>query len=200
MAKHSVNTKKDLVESAIEVIEKKGYSKTTLEDIAKNIGMTRGAFYWHYKDKSEILAEILIKYREYYDKNEAQRQELESARDTIRNYIIRLMRPKIEGINKLAFLFRYNIEASTDARELIDYQRSMDNRRIVYITEQIKRGIKQQEFSDKLDPDATAMCIYTSILGFDNYMMLHWTEDYLDDRIKTINIFKQADFIMKMLD
>lgn len=198
--KDSVSTKNDLIQSAIDVIEEKGYSKTTLEDIVKRIGMTRGAFYWHFQDKSDILNEILERYRAFYDNNEAKKQELASAHDTLRNYIIQLMKTKIESPNDLAFLFRYKVEAANDAHDLIGFQRTMDDHRIEYIIRQIRRGIEQGEFNSKIVPEAAAMCIYSFILGFDNYMMLHWTKDFRDERIDDINIFKQADLIMKTLD
>ena len=41
---------------------KNGYSKTTLSEIAKNAGYTRGAVYWHFKDKSEILKNLITKF------------------------------------------------------------------------------------------------------------------------------------------
>jgi len=42
---------------------KHGYSNVSLEQIVKKVGMTRGAFYWHFSTKEEILQEILNTYR-----------------------------------------------------------------------------------------------------------------------------------------
>ena len=47
-------TKILLIDSALTVFLKKGYSTTTLEDIVKQAGMTRGAFYWHFKSKLDL--------------------------------------------------------------------------------------------------------------------------------------------------
>ncbi|MEI3501862.1 MAG: TetR family transcriptional regulator [Anaerovoracaceae bacterium] len=36
-----------------------GYAETSLSLIAENAGMTRGAIYWHFKDKNELYREVV---------------------------------------------------------------------------------------------------------------------------------------------
>lgn len=55
-------TKQELIASALNLFSDKGVSRTTLTDIAKGAGVTKGAFYWHFKDKFEILKTLRIKY------------------------------------------------------------------------------------------------------------------------------------------
>ncbi|MEN9481053.1 MAG: hypothetical protein RLZZ298_2448 [Pseudomonadota bacterium] len=49
------NTRKDLIEAARRVFHQCGVSRSTLEKIAKEAGVTRGAVYWHFKDKAELF-------------------------------------------------------------------------------------------------------------------------------------------------
>ncbi|BDT68660.1 HTH-type transcriptional regulator AcrR [Comamonadaceae bacterium OS-1] len=44
-----------LLEAAEQMFFDKGVAHTTLADIASAAGMTRGAIYWHFKDKSALL-------------------------------------------------------------------------------------------------------------------------------------------------
>jgi TetR/AcrR family transcriptional regulator, acrAB operon repressor len=44
-----------LLDAAEMVFKEKGVATATLNDIAKAAGMTRGAIYWHFKDKSELV-------------------------------------------------------------------------------------------------------------------------------------------------
>lgn len=44
---------------ALNVFSEKGFSRSTLADAAKHIGMTRGAVYWHFKNKRELLVELI---------------------------------------------------------------------------------------------------------------------------------------------
>lgn len=48
-------TRKDLIEAARKVFHECGVSRSTLEKIAKEAGVTRGAIYWHFKDKAELF-------------------------------------------------------------------------------------------------------------------------------------------------
>ena len=55
------NTKNSILQAALNCFYEKGFSKTTFDDIAVRIGMTKGAVYWHYKDKAELLADMIIR-------------------------------------------------------------------------------------------------------------------------------------------
>ena len=44
-----------LLDAAEQLFFDKGVARTTLADIAAAAGMTRGAIYWHFKDKSAVL-------------------------------------------------------------------------------------------------------------------------------------------------
>ena len=48
-------TRKELIEAARRVFHQCGVSRSTLEKIAKEAGVTRGAVYWHFKDKAELF-------------------------------------------------------------------------------------------------------------------------------------------------
>lgn len=52
----SLQTRADLIDSALEVFDKQGVSKTTLAQIASHAGVTRGAVYWHFKNKEDLFA------------------------------------------------------------------------------------------------------------------------------------------------
>ncbi len=44
-----------LLDSSAELFHQQGISTTTLHDIAKNAGMTRGAIYWHFENKGDVI-------------------------------------------------------------------------------------------------------------------------------------------------
>lgn len=52
-------TKIALLEAAEKLFLKKGVSKTSLEEIARTAGMTRGAVYWHFKNKDHLINELM---------------------------------------------------------------------------------------------------------------------------------------------
>lgn len=52
-------TKERILEAALELFAQSGYSGTSMNDIAKQLGITKGALYKHYTGKQEILDRIV---------------------------------------------------------------------------------------------------------------------------------------------
>lgn len=48
-------TRKDIIDAARRVFHTCGVSRSTLEKIAKEAGVTRGAVYWHFENKAELF-------------------------------------------------------------------------------------------------------------------------------------------------
>jgi len=48
-------TRKAVLAAAIKVFLKRGIARATFEEIARAAGVTRGAIYWHFRDKPEIF-------------------------------------------------------------------------------------------------------------------------------------------------
>ena len=48
-------TRDNLLKSAVQIFSEKGVARTTLEEIAKGAGVTRGAIYWHFDSKTQIF-------------------------------------------------------------------------------------------------------------------------------------------------
>lgn len=53
------DTKKRILETALELFAQSGYMGTSMSDIAKELGITKGALYKHYTSKQEILDSIV---------------------------------------------------------------------------------------------------------------------------------------------
>ena len=53
------NTRREILKAALEVFYQKGYSRTTFDEIAARINLTKGAVYWHFKNKPDLLVELM---------------------------------------------------------------------------------------------------------------------------------------------
>ena len=51
----AAETRNGILDAAEHMFSKRGVSHTSLEDIATAAGVTRGAIYWHFKNKSELF-------------------------------------------------------------------------------------------------------------------------------------------------
>ncbi len=60
-------TRMHLLDVAINEFSIRGYTATTLMDIAESAGVTRGAIYWHFANKTELFNEIWMRERPIYE-------------------------------------------------------------------------------------------------------------------------------------
>ncbi|MGM0912733.1 MAG: TetR family transcriptional regulator [Pseudomonadota bacterium] len=56
-------TREALLDAAEEVFLDKGVARTSLEQIARHAGMTRGAVYWHFRNKADLFQAMLGRVR-----------------------------------------------------------------------------------------------------------------------------------------
>ncbi|WHH57793.1 TetR/AcrR family transcriptional regulator [Petroclostridium sp. X23] len=52
-------TRQAILDASFEIINRKGFERMTRDDIAMEMGMTRGAVNWHFKTKEEIYFSVL---------------------------------------------------------------------------------------------------------------------------------------------
>ena len=52
------------VEAAIDVLAKEGVTGLRVEVLAKRCGVTKGSFYWHFKDRQDLLEAVLEDWKE----------------------------------------------------------------------------------------------------------------------------------------
>jgi len=51
-------TRESLLVAALQVFRERGVAHTRLSDVAERAGVTRGAIYWHFKDKAELFQAV----------------------------------------------------------------------------------------------------------------------------------------------
>ncbi|HSP58400.1 MAG TPA: TetR family transcriptional regulator [Halomonas sp.] len=56
-------TREALLDAAEDVFFDKGVARTSLEQIARHAGMTRGAVYWHFRNKADLFHALLERVR-----------------------------------------------------------------------------------------------------------------------------------------
>ena len=53
--KRAAQTKKNLIEASVRLINERGYNNTTIDDICAECGISKGAFYHHFNSKIDIV-------------------------------------------------------------------------------------------------------------------------------------------------
>ena len=57
-------TRQAVIESALDVFSEKGYAKATFDEIAARAGFTKGAVYWYFRNKADLVAALIGEYME----------------------------------------------------------------------------------------------------------------------------------------
>lgn len=60
-------TRNQILEAAEQAFYERGVARTTLADIATLAGVTRGAIYWHFSNKADLVQAMLDSLREPLD-------------------------------------------------------------------------------------------------------------------------------------
>lgn len=61
-AAEAAKTRQAVLDAALQVFSARGYSATTLDEVARAAGVTRGAVYWHFANKAELYRALLQMY------------------------------------------------------------------------------------------------------------------------------------------
>lgn len=56
-------TRADVLDAAENLFAEKGFQATSMDQIARRAGVTRGAIYWHFRDKGDLLSALRDRYR-----------------------------------------------------------------------------------------------------------------------------------------
>ena len=163
----TLKTRSNILKSAMKVFLKKGYSEASLKEIAKTAGYTRGALYWHFEDKREILEVLVSKYHDrfLYKQDEI----LCSALDPIQ---------KIREIININFLALYRDKEFRDFIELTWFKTEIDQHAGLLqgkvaitkifndsITELFKDASQECLIKEEIDPEIAALTITSLING-----------------------------------
>jgi TetR/AcrR family acrAB operon transcriptional repressor len=57
----ALETRDGILDAAEHVFHERGVSRTSLQEIAQAAGVTRGAIYWHFKDKSDVFNAMMLR-------------------------------------------------------------------------------------------------------------------------------------------
>jgi TetR/AcrR family acrAB operon transcriptional repressor len=162
-------TRKQIMEAAERAFYERGVARTTLADIAALAGVTRGAIYWHFSNKSDLVQAMLDSLHEPLEEM-ARNSESEDEVDPLgwmRKLLIHLfqqvaMDPKTRRINEILF---HKIEF-TD--EMCDMRRqrqiiSLDCNERIALT--LSNAVRQGQLPADLNPVRGAICLHAYIDG-----------------------------------
>ena len=149
-------TRSQILEAAEHAFYERGVARTTLADIATLAGVTRGAIYWHFSNKSDLLRALLDTLHEPLDEL-ARASESEDEVDPLgcmRKLLIHLFHqvvldPKTRRINEILFHKCEFTDEECDLR----------------ISLTLRNAVHRGQLPENLDTLRAAVCIHAYING-----------------------------------
>ncbi len=102
MRDKSINIRNEIKKNSIRLFVRNGFNATTIQEITDSVGVSKGAFYWHFKSKDELLNTII--------------------EDFERTFIDELIRTVLESegnsLRKLRYAHKYATDFAASNRDL----------------------------------------------------------------------------------
>lgn len=173
--------RKEILETAERLFLTKGYTKTTVNDILKEIGIAKGTFYHYFKSKEEVMDEIIMRII---------KEDVAKAKVIVSN-------PNIPVLEKL---FRVLMEQSPKSGDIKDkmieqfhqpnnaemHQKSLVQSIIhlsPVLTEILEQGIEEGIFSTSYPQETIELLLSSAQVIFDDGLF-QWKPEEMMRRVK----------------
>lgn len=163
------NTRNNILESALNVFYVKGVGHSSLEDIAEAAGVTRGAVYWHFKNKADIFnalhSEIHMSF--IYRLIDARERSAQSPLDQLSSLCIDGLEDISSDLHKRKFftVFFLKCDYSGDLADLLSIQNAQKLESLEITRNFFERAISKGQLPAEANATILAASLYCYIGG-----------------------------------
>ena len=156
--KHSEPTKDKIIQVSLALFVRNGYHGTSINDIMKQVGISKAAFYSHFESKGQLLLKIINEYELRYTDQLIQvvSQHPGSADGKLHRTISFNSKFAIKNLDLCLFLDYLTAELNADVDFLPALKRVYDKYQ-KFITHIIQEGIEEGCIKKDLDPAQAAL-------------------------------------------
>ncbi|WP_415055415.1 TetR family transcriptional regulator [Halopseudomonas sp.] len=191
-------TRNQILSAAELCFYRKGLSRTSLAEIASAAGVTRGAIYWHFADKSELVGALLERINiPLQPLSEASRSPSEpDPLGRLRDLLVTVFRraatdPEVRRVSEILF---HKCEYTEDLGNLRQWMQDFRREYNHNIELSLGNAVAKGQLPEKLDLVVASRCVHAFITGvLDQWLLVPVGLD-LDAKAETL-----ADGILDML-
>lgn len=186
----ALETRNQLLDAAEKVFFEKGFGQTSLMDIAEAAGLSRGAIYWHFKNKTDLFEAMADRVRlplenlidAFSDPSEP------DPLGKLRDFCIQVLRETTRNARRkkvLSILF-FKCELNSEARQIEIRRQTVCIQYIQDIEQCLKNAIAHQQLPTNLNVHQAAVANHALITGLiSNWLFLPGSFD-LDNYAETM--------------
>jgi TetR/AcrR family transcriptional regulator, acrAB operon repressor len=169
----AAETRRTLLSAALRVFSRKGYAATTLNDVADEAQVTRGAIYWHFTSKARLYESLV---EEYYARAYAGLPEVLAADgsplERLRRMILWMIDLAEDDADYRAVmeLTIFKTETAPELEEGMARKREGTREILLNCAEMIRAAQAADELRGDLDAEAAAL----SLMALSNGLLTMW--------------------------
>lgn len=169
------HTREALLDAAELVFAQRGVSRTSLQEIAKAAGLTRGAVYWHFKDKAELFNAMMARTASPME------EAAQTLVDTPLPPLAELKRTAMDALTRIAHdprtrrvfgIATQKVEYVDDLMGVRERHREIHQTCQQCVRTAVERAQALGHVSAHLDPQVIAMSYQAMLNGLINHWML----------------------------
>jgi AcrR family transcriptional regulator len=168
--------KNEIMQTALKLFLKQGYEKTSTNDIIRELGLSRGGLYHHFKSKEEILDSAI---------SSLLLSELKNAEATFYD-------DKISAVEKVGYLIEFEAPAQEMYEDIMTIIHTKDNPTLIthllrqklqivtpYFVRIIEQGVKEGVFECCYPQEVSKITVILSTLLFSDTILDMNYEEFL---------------------
>jgi AcrR family transcriptional regulator len=182
--REGLQMKETIMEQSIQLFAQKGFKETSIQDIMNELNVTKGTFYYYFKNKEELLMDIHLQYIDRLLENQEAilADDTKSYQEKLYDIIFKLIHDiEKEGLSAKVF-FREMRHLSEKHLEQIVSKRDRFKENIQQLVEE---GMEAGQFRADLPSDIVTL----GILGMANWSYFWFKPDGEKSDREVANIF-----------
>lgn len=163
-------TREAILDAAELVFLERGVSRSSLEHIAQRAGVTRGAIYWHFKDKSDLFAAMLDRVRlpmseiaEAYRQGTGRRDPLGMLRELCMLALAKL--DESETYRNVYSILTNRCEFAGEVNPAFERQLEIDNENLLKVENDFREAQSLGQLKPDVEPRIATLALYSLMHG-----------------------------------
>jgi len=160
--------KRSIIEAARELFETEGVHATTMAHIAKRAELSKGAVYYYFPSKHELLGELLLArlhvvrddFRETLDEIDTPGEKMSALGGTFLRFVLNTVHS-----SRTSYLLLGEFDASEITEELKDNLSQALEEIFSYVRQGFDAGVEQGLFRSDIDPEKVGLAIWGAAIG-----------------------------------
>ena len=196
-----LETKDHILKTAFILFLKKGYKAVTMQDLERETGLTKGAFYHYFKGKEEIFIEVIDKYhlsKKAYSISELDDHSSlsEFIHSQIEDIILRVkdLRHLADISNPDPFFISLILEARKYYPGFTEKTKISSKATVLIWENKIKHAQGNHEIRSDIDPEIMAETMISIGMSMFKYLMINESPEFAIDILK-----RQFDQVYKLI-